>query len=147
MPESFKLIYEAVCSKKKENILYWIPELWIQNKKTAVIERNGKTARVEPYSFLKTQLGEIRNSGNGKKSNALSRSRAIGLLPENEKIVDGDIRRKPGDWIIGSSIYAIHIRNFSAFDHNGDGLIGNSKNDMTLNKEGTRESGAKTVRC
>ncbi len=141
MPESFKLIYNAVCSKKKEDILYWIPDLWINNKKFDILEKNGKHSRVEPYSFFRNQLKEIWDYRNERKSYSLPYSRTIGLIPEKDKIIDRDIKRKPGDWIIGSSLYAIHIRNFSAFDHDMDGFLGNSKSDSTLNKEGIRETG------
>lgn len=50
-------------------------------------------------------------------------------------------RNKPGDWIHGARIYSCMVRLASAFDHNGDGLLGGSLDDITCNRSGIRETG------
>jgi glycosidase len=49
--------------------------------------------------------------------------------------------RHPGDWLAGSQIYGMYIRNFTAFDHDGDGVLGGSPADITRNPQGARETG------
>ncbi len=46
-----------------------------------------------------------------------------------------------GAWVAGSPIYNLFVRLGTAFDHDGDGCLGGSKSDLTLNRHGMRESG------
>jgi len=46
-----------------------------------------------------------------------------------------------GNWIAAESIFNIFVRLTAAYDHNGDGTLGGAQKDITLNKEGIRESG------
>ncbi len=46
-----------------------------------------------------------------------------------------------GNWINREAIYNIFVRLTAAYDHDGDGHLGGSKADLTLNSHGIRESG------
>jgi len=46
-----------------------------------------------------------------------------------------------GNWIASEFIFNIFVRLTAAYDHDGDGTLGGSKNDITLNSHGVRESG------
>lgn len=51
-------------------------------------------------------------------------------------------RNKSGnDWSKNAIIYNLFVRLFTAFDHDQDGKLGDSKTDITLNEQGVRETG------
>ncbi|MCG8307694.1 MAG: alpha-amylase family glycosyl hydrolase [Cytophagales bacterium] len=47
----------------------------------------------------------------------------------------------PSDWSKSAVVYNIFVRFFTAYDHNGDGKIGSGTGEITINKEGIRETG------
>ncbi len=71
---------------------------------------------VEYASFLAEKINEILHTRNqGKTSNK--------------------------NWTKKAIVYNLFVRFFSAFDHDQDGVIGNHIEDITLNKQGIRETG------
>ena len=141
MSKSFKLIYDAVSSKKREDLIYWIPERWVNSSKIAVLEKKEGFVRVEPYAYLTVQFNEIMKSFKDGMEYRNSVSNMLQLPFENGKIVDDDARRIQGDWMVGSNIFGMFIRTFTAFDHNLDGELGGDKSDITLNRQGVKETG------
>ena len=49
--------------------------------------------------------------------------------------------QKTPDWSKDAVIYNLFVRTACAIDHDKDGIIGGSKNDVTLNSQGMRETG------
>jgi pullulanase/glycogen debranching enzyme len=113
----------------------------VTSEKVKILERKDKYVRVEPYSYLKAQLGEIVKVRDKNTDYHGSLSQVLDLPMKNGKIMDGDAQRLPGDWFAMSSIYGFYVRSFTAFDHDLDGELGGSKSDITLNSEGLRETG------
>jgi glycosidase len=141
MSASLKLIYDSIVSKKREGTEYWIPKLWITSKKVKILEEKNGFAKVEPYRFFSSQIGDILKNCDDKSNYAESLSKINKLEIQNGKVVDNEVNRIPGDWLAGANIYGLYIRNFSAFDHNLDGELGGSKDDITLNADGIKETG------
>ncbi len=142
MPGSLEIIYYSISSKKREDLIFWIPELWMTENETAIMEKKQKQIRVEPYSFLTSQIKKILSLNNKNYNYNSSLSSLKEYKFDSDRIIDGKIRRKPGDWLIGASIYGINLRNFSAYDHDQDGKIGHgSCDDITINSQGIRETG------
>lgn len=80
-------------------------------------ESTNRPVEVDYTLFLKEQITEIINS----RTNSLF--------------------GKPEAWTKDAVIYNVFIRFFSAYDHDQDGIIGQEQNDITINKNGIRETG------
>jgi glycosidase len=141
MSSSFRLIYDAVVSKQREDLNYWIPKLWVTSKDVKVLEEKDSFVRVEPCAYLSEQFKLIEKKSNPDYDYRKSLSRNMGLSMEKNKIVENGIKRMPGDWLSGTSIYGIYVRNFTAFDHDQDGVLGGSQKNITLNGQGMKETG------
>lgn len=50
-------------------------------------------------------------------------------------------KRHVSDWTASAVVYNLFVRLFTAYDHDQDGKIGESKNGLTLNENGVRETG------
>ncbi len=77
---------------------------------------NRRPVEVNFRQFLMGQISEIIKS------------------PTSEKIIESNWTRK-------AVVYNLFVRLFTAYDHDQDGKIGESRNDLTLNDEGVRETG------
>jgi glycosidase len=112
--------------EKTAKIRYRVPSLWVPLGKEPV---DGKPpVSVEPAEFFLSHIEAI-------EKNAMSGIDPCKSL--NSQIPEG----QGGSWIAGQSIYNIFVRLTAAYDHDGDGQLGGSKADLTLNADGLRESG------
>jgi hypothetical protein len=98
---------------------YCVPAMWLPPG-SAQAASEGKV-EVNPYDFYLAHI-----------DNLLAQA---GKNPLSSKAGTG------GDWIRKSVIYSFSPRISSAFDHNGDGDIGGSSDDITRNRDGYRETG------
>ncbi len=90
----------------------------------------GKGEIEMPYLEAVRRTLEVVDSLRDRKIDySKSLSSAVGVNPSG------------GDWIKSSIIYNMFIRVASAWDHDGDGVIGGSGDDITLNSRGVRETG------
>lgn len=141
MSGSLNLIYDSIISKKRDDLIYWIPKVWITNDKVEVLEEKDDMVRVEPYQFINAQISGIVEKAEHGKSYHNSLSKVFDLPTENGKIIDGDSKRLPGDWLVGANIYGLYPRNFTSFDHDQDGELGGDSKNVTLNSQGIKETG------
>jgi len=74
------------------------------------------TTKVDPYEFYIKTIDEIL------------------ALPKRSVVKDKG-------WTSTASVYNLFIRSALAFDHDGDGTLGGSKDDCTINADGLRETG------
>lgn len=106
---------------------YRVPSLWVPFGKEPI---DGKPpVCVDPAEFFLSHL------------EALEKHQLEGIDAEkslNHQLNNGN---DGGEWIAEQSIYNIFVRLTAAYDHDGDGQLGGSKADLTLNSEGVRESG------
>ncbi|MFH1454031.1 MAG: alpha-amylase family glycosyl hydrolase [Armatimonadota bacterium] len=114
---SLKLIYEELEKKEKKsgNAKYFVPSLWAPIG-DSINPGSPEKVKVNPCSYYKEHIHRILNF---KK-----------LEHKSSK-----------DPVSGMVIYNSFVRATAAFDHNGDGAIGGSRKDITLNKDGIRETG------
>ncbi len=105
---------------------YRVPSLWVE---TGCQPEDGKPAvTVHPGEFYLKHIEAIEKHS----SKDIDPLRSL-----NQQLPGGD----GGNWINRESIYNIFVRLTAAYDHNGDGSLGGSKADLTLNADGIRESG------
>ncbi|MEW6712250.1 MAG: alpha-amylase family glycosyl hydrolase, partial [Candidatus Riflebacteria bacterium] len=111
---------------KTSHIRYRVPSLWVPAGKEPV---DGKPpVSVQPAEFFLSHI------------EAIEKNQIAGIDPArslNSQMPGG----KGGEWIASQSIYNIFVRLTAAYDHDGDGQLGGSKADLTLNVDGIRESG------
>lgn len=105
---------------------YRVPSLWVPVGEEPL---DGQPpVSVNPAKFFLTHIEAIE----ANKNNSIDPLRSL-----NTQIPGGN----GGEWIAGQNIYNIFIRLASAYDHDGDWILGGSKPDLTLNSDGIRESG------
>lgn len=105
---------------------YKVPALWVEVGKDPVDGLPPVT--VNPGEYFVRHIEAI-------EANAIPGIDPLRSL--NQQLPGG----KGGSWINGESIFNIFVRLTTAYDHNGDGHLGGSKADLTLNADGIRESG------
>lgn len=123
--QKMKVQLEKLASKPFRE-KYLVPALWVTPGKDFV--DGVEAAQVHPGSFY---LEHIK---------AIEKLEIPGLDPLkslNRQLPGG----KGGNWISSESIFNIFVRLTTAYDHDGDGVFGGSRSDITLNNEGLRESG------
>lgn len=112
--------------EKTAKTRYRVPSLWVPLGKEP---QDGKPpVSVEPAKFFLSHLEAI-------EKNAIAGINPVKSL--NSQIPGGN----GGEWIAGRNIYNMFVRLTAAYDHDGDGQLGGSKADLTLNADGIRESG------
>lgn len=95
---------------------YLVPSCWVPVNGEAQ-EREEKEKSVNPFGFLISHIEAILKQGK-------------------------EIPEKSGEsWIEHARIYNMFPRLAAAYDHDGDGVIGGSGQDITLGKTGYRETG------
>ncbi|MFH0702596.1 MAG: alpha-amylase family glycosyl hydrolase [bacterium] len=115
----------SILKEETKQYTYYIPSLWLNKNKTEL--KNTKINPTECYSEI---IDKILAQ---KKQNA-NYNQSLSLINEEK-------HEFPGDWTLNSTIYNIFVRLTTAYDHNNDGEIGGLISDITLNKEGIRETG------
>lgn len=115
-----------------KNIKYAVPDLWnCFNYPTdhIHIEEEG-VLYVNPYHFYFTCIEDYIMKDFNKE---LNYNQSLSLLKENFKVRYGYLG---GDWIKGSSIYSMHIRTSTSWDHDGSGKL-EEKDGFGLKETGT----------
>jgi len=115
-------IKEMLKSQKNDST-YYVPSLWING-------RGQEQVLVRTNQFYADIIEDI-----------LVNSDAQNNYNKSLSAIKYETNAFGGDWTLKSTIYNIFVRLTSAYDHNGDNVIGGSKEDITLNIEGIRESG------
>lgn len=125
-------LLEKVISVLKENRSnvkhYQIPSVWAENLPFSINGSNNGLVSVNPYDFFISAL-------------------ELSLSPDKNAISAGHNGRinftggKGGDWLAGANIYGLYVRSFTAFDHDQNGILGGSRDDITLSDKGFRETG------
>ncbi len=140
MSSALQLILDALTAKSRTDLDYWIPRLWLTHEDMVVLEETDTRVKVEPCSYF---VSAIRNMVEKYPHKHLktSLSRIQGLKVNNGRVLDNGVNRLPGDWMAASNMYGLYMRSFSAFDHDGDGTLGGSAQDISLNSQGMRETG------
>lgn len=105
---------------------YRVPGLWVPVGQTP--EDGRETQTVNPAAFF---LGHIE----AIEAHALPGIDPLRSL--NSQIAGGD----GGAWVTEKPIFNLMVRLASAFDHNGDGVLGGAASDPTCNASGFRETG------
>lgn len=116
---------------KGDNTEYSIPELWNcfdYSGKEKNVKENGITI-VNPYKFYHHC---IRDFIMKKYNPDIDYSNSISIINENHEFGK---EYMGGDWIKKSSIYSMHVRTSTSFDHDGSGILEDS------NKNGFKEAG------
>lgn len=109
----------------KEKRDYYVPSLWMGN--------DGPSApvKVNPVSFFKNTIDGILQQSRPQTDYSLSLSTVRGQK-------HGD---RGGDWTYTSRFYNIFPRQTAAYDHDNDGHVGDYEGDITLSRNGFRETG------
>ncbi len=141
MPSSLRLVYDAVSSKSREDLEYWIPRLWISSDNMLIFEETDTRFKVEPYSFFKAQIRLILENTDYDNFHDSCLSRVCGLKLSEDNVIDKGNPRLPGDWMAKSTLYGLFMRSFTAYDHDQDGVLGGADSDISLNTQGFRETG------
>ncbi len=80
---------------------------------------------VDPCRFALACLENVILPARGRRrlaGRSLSRSRKARRLT-SRGVLDGDVRRRGGDWIRSANIYGMLVRTSTAWDHDGDGCL------------------------
>lgn len=105
---------------------YFVPSLWVTPGNQL---QDGVPARqVHPGRFYLDHIEAVER---------LKNANIDPLSSLNNQLGSGN----GGNWIAGESIFNVFVRLTAAYDHNGDGTLGGSQADITLNRDGIRESG------
>lgn len=104
---------------------YLVPGLW---SPIGTLPDAGARRRVNQATWLLEHLRAIENARDPRLD---PRASLNGQIPGS----DG------GSWIAGEKIYNLMVRLATAFDHDGDGVLGGNDSDPTLNSNGVREAG------
>lgn len=105
---------------------YLVPALWV--KPGNEIKDGQKPLEVHPGEYYLEHIEAIEENGCFDVNPMCSL---------NSQLSPGT----SGSWIADESIFNIFVRLTTAYDHDGDGILGGDSNDLTLNKDGVRESG------
>lgn len=132
MSPSLQILRDVFGSKSGSSFQYWIPRCWNTARKTTVLSEEAAQVLVDPYTFFKNQFDHLIN---------LEKKQIVQDPKKKKKPSSPGSKNLPGDWIIGSTLYGLFVRTFSAYDHNHDGVIGGLIRDITLNNQLVRETG------
>lgn len=105
---------------------YLVPSLWI--KPGEELHDGKPPQQVHPGEFYLAHI------------EAIEKLQIPGVDPLrslNSQIPGGN----GGNWISAESIFNIFVRLTAAYDHDGDGVLGGNRKELTLNNSGVRESG------
>jgi hypothetical protein len=109
---------------KKSDKDYFIPSLWTLD------DGPSRPVKVNANQYFKNIVSDILSMQN--KGNDYSIS-----LSKNKDLKHGN----GGDWTYASKIYNVFPRLTTAYDHDQDGHVGVQKKDITMSKNGFRETG------
>ncbi|MGM0599961.1 MAG: alpha-amylase family glycosyl hydrolase [Candidatus Rifleibacteriota bacterium] len=110
-----------------ENLNYSVPALWVRAGNESV---DGEPPiKVNPARYYLSHIEAVEENQFDSDIDPLKSL--------NSQLPGGD----GGNWITRESIYNVFVRLTAAYDHNQDGEIGGSKEEITLNSQGVRETG------
>ncbi len=113
-------------AENKINIQYKVPALWTM---VGEVPLDGRPSRnVNPGEYFLDHIEAIEEA-------AIKGINPLKSL--NQQLPGGE----GGSWIKTGSIFNMFVRLTTAYDHNSDGKLGGSIEDVTLNSDGFRESG------
>ncbi|MDD3147522.1 MAG: hypothetical protein PHD82_09480, partial [Candidatus Riflebacteria bacterium] len=113
-------------AKKPFKATYRVPALWVEAGKQP--QDGNPPLTVHPGEFYLNHIEAIEKH---------SIKDIDPLRSLNQQLPGGE----GGNWVNREAIYNIFVRLTAAYDHNGDGTLGGSKVDLTVNADGIRESG------
>ncbi|MFZ2958626.1 MAG: alpha-amylase [Candidatus Ozemobacteraceae bacterium] len=116
----------AVRSGKKDSLKYRVPALWAPVGEVA--QPGAPSREVNPSTFFLSHL------------EAIEKHQISGIDPTRSlnPQMPGEVG---GSWVTRLPIYNLMVRLSTAYDHDGDGILGGADSDPTLNQAGIRESG------
>ena len=124
---SLDLVYQRLrtSAARSRGRSYRIPALWNCWGYAETESCARGEVSVNPYRFLRACLQDVILPARGRRrlaGRSLSRSHRVKRVTSG-KVLDGDTRRRAGDWIRRATLYSMLVRTTTAWDHGGDGRL------------------------